>query len=298
VLVTTRFDSLRPGGEPFPGYRLRHVRGRGAFAEVWEASAPDGSLVALKFIRTSTSTAAREVRATQSVRQLSHPGLIRVDQTWCETGGLVVCMELADGSLYDLHEVWWAEYGTCLDPDIVCTYLRQAAECLDFLNARRHTVNGVRVGFQHCDIKPGNLLILGGSIKLADFGLATPTSGPLVPFRQAGTLEYCPPEVFQGNISDRSDQYALAVSWVYLRTGHVPFSDTPRRFEKTYVRPAPDLSRLTPAERPIVLRALSPAPQARWPTCSAFMDPLCRLFVGGSARNGRPAHPPGESAAV
>ena len=38
------------GSEPFPGYRLLRLRGRGGFATVWEASSPSGERVALKFM--------------------------------------------------------------------------------------------------------------------------------------------------------------------------------------------------------------------------------------------------------
>jgi len=41
---------LRKGDEPIPGYRLSHFMGRGAFGEVWRASAPGGTSAALKFI--------------------------------------------------------------------------------------------------------------------------------------------------------------------------------------------------------------------------------------------------------
>ena len=45
---------------------------------------------------------------------------------------------------------------------------------LDFLNARQHNLEGRRVGFQHSDVKPNNILIVGDVAKLTDHGLATP----------------------------------------------------------------------------------------------------------------------------
>src|SRR5439155_20575985 len=54
------------GAQPAPGYRLKQVRGRGGFAEVWEADSPTGP-VALKFmISANTTTTAREPRSLQS----------------------------------------------------------------------------------------------------------------------------------------------------------------------------------------------------------------------------------------
>jgi hypothetical protein len=83
--------------------------------------------------------------------------------------------------------------------------------------------------------------------------------------------------VFQGRVSDRTDQYALAVSYCLLRGGRLPFPDTPRDFAPGYVRPAPDLTMLTPAERPALARALSPVPQDRWPSCSGLLAELGRM---------------------
>jgi serine/threonine-protein kinase len=270
-----------PGHEPFPGYRLRQVRGRGAFAEVWEAQAPDGTLLALKFMTTASPTvAAREVRSIQAIKQLRHPGLIRIDQVWFQPGSIVVGMELADGSLLELLDAYQSEYGTNVPPAELCLFLRQAAHGIDFLNARQHAGEHGRVAFQHCDIKPSNILLFGDTAKLADFGLSTATKVFQGPFAQAGTLDFAAPEVFQGQISDRSDQYALAVSYCYLRGGRFPFPEVPDgRFSKTYVRPTPDLSMLSEAERPILLRALAPKPIDRWPNCLTFMDELASRIL-------------------
>src|SRR5581483_8440691 len=111
------------------------------------------------------------------------------------------------------------------------------------------------------------------------FGLASPTSSTLKFHRRAGTLEYTAPEVFQGRLSDWTDQYALAVSYCQLRGGRFPFADTPVAFKPTYVRPAPDLTMLPPAERPILARALSPTPQDRWPSCKDFISLLAKLVL-------------------
>jgi serine/threonine protein kinase len=122
-------------------------------------------------------------------------------------------------------------------------------------------------------------LLFGDTVKVADFGLASPTSAPLKFHRRAGTLEYTAPEVFQGRLSNWTDQYALGISYCLLRGGKLPFSNTPAKFDLTYVRPAPDLTMLPPRERPIVSRALSTTPQDRWPSCREFIAGLAKLIV-------------------
>jgi serine/threonine protein kinase, bacterial len=271
---------LYSGMEPYPGYRLRQVLGRGGFAEVWEAETPSGGTVALKFMPANDSlAAAKEIRSIQAIRNLEHTNLIRIEQVWCHLGYIIIAMELADGSLLDLLDAYLTEFRTPIIGEQVCMYLSQAAEGLDFLNSRQHMLDGRKVSFQHCDIKPSNLLLFGDTVKVADFGLAAPTASALKAHRRAGTLNFTAPEVFQSRLSDWTDQYSLAVSYCELRGGRLPFSDTPTTFVKGYTRPHPNLSMLPEIEWPIVLRALSPVPQDRWPNCREFIARLTKVVT-------------------
>jgi serine/threonine protein kinase len=260
-----------------PGYRLCRLRGRGGFGEVWEAESDHG-LVALKFLPCPRGQGApQELRSIQMVRDLPHPHLTRVEKVWCAPGFLVVAMDLADGSLADLLEVYQADLGGPLPPDHLCPLLVQAAQALDFLNTRQHFIQDQWLTIQHCDVTPANLLLFGQTVKVSDFGLTTALAFREKAHLRAGTPAYAAPEVFQGRVSDRTDQYALAVSYCQLRGGRLPFPDTPPGFVPGYVRPAPDLTMLTPAERPAVARALSPVPQDRWPSCGELLAELERV---------------------
>lgn len=270
--------SLAPGVEPFPGFRLRQLRGKGGFAEVWETQTSDGRLIALKFMACSdTTAAAKELRAIQSIQKLNHKNLIRTEKVWSLPGYVVIAMELADGSLLDLLDAFANEFGTPIDFQSLSGYMIQAAQVLDFLNARQHIQDGRRVGFQHCDIKPSNLLIVGETLKLADFGLATPTTATSNSYTRWGTLDFAAPEIYRGILTERSDQFSFGVTYHFLRTAHFPFPPPPPKFTKSYVRPAPNLSRLPAAERPIVAKALSPMPDQRWRSCLEFVTELLRV---------------------
>jgi serine/threonine protein kinase len=273
--TNTYLLALKAGAEPFPGYRLKRRRGKGGFGEVWEAETKAGKRVALKFMPTLNSAAAtRELRSIQAIRDIPHPHLIPVDQVWTQAGYLVISMELADGSLAELHEAYLTEVQDVMPASTICQYLTQAALALDHMNGRNHLVEGLKVGYQHCDIKPGNLLLVGETIKLADFGLATASIGASRNQVRAGTIDFAAPEIFQGSLSERSDQFSLAVTYYVLRTGALPFPPGPKTFNPKYVRPAPDLSRLLPMEQPVIRRALSTMPLSRFPTCTAMMSEL------------------------
>ena len=265
------------GAVPFPGYRLLALRGRGAFATVWEASTPSGQLVAMKFMSSSTvAQTAREIRSLQAIRELSHDNLLKIRQVWSLPGCIVIAMDLAEASLMDLLEVYLDELGHPIEVPKLAPYLVDVAAGLDFLNARKHRIDGRLVGLQHGDIKPNNILLRGDRAMLADYGLATPTSGAVTPCPRHGTAEYTAPEVFQGSLSERSDQFSLAVTYYVLTTGTFPYPEPPRDREKLrgYARPDPDLSRLGMAERLALVRALSPIPQDRYPNCAELVKAL------------------------
>ena len=249
--------ALEAGVEPFPGYHLRRCLGAGSFGEVWEAVGSHGDLRALKFLPCDgKNTVAREIRSVQAIGKLRHPHLIRTDRIWCFQRYLVIAMELADGTLADLLQSYIAEGHKAMLPEHVCLLLAEAAEGLDFLNARRHQINGRVVAIQHCDVKPSNLLLVEDTLKVADFSLSSSISSQVETRCRSGTLDYCAPEIFQGRLSSQTDQYALAVTYCLLRGGRLPFNDTPSTFRTDYTRPVPDLTMLSATERPLLARAL------------------------------------------
>jgi len=265
---------LEAGCEPIPGLKLVQLRGRGGFAVVWEAVDRKGVRSAVKFMASRNSASSvKEMRIIQAIQRLYHKNLLRVDNVWSIPDHIVVAMELADGSLLDLLDVWHEEYRAHLPPTLIVGYLRQVASALDFLNERTHTFDGRPAGFQHCDVKPSNLLLVGETIKLADFGLCTAMMGMQTSCGRAGTLDFAAPEMHRGDLADTSDQYSLAVTYFYLRTGMFPFPTPPAGFQReySYSRPAPDLARVNRAERFVLEKALEIEPTARWSSCTALM---------------------------
>jgi len=271
---------LAGGVEPYPGYRLTTFLGSGGVGEVWRATTLQGGATALKFLPSDCQIATtQEARALQAIRRLEHPHLLPIENIWSCPGYLVIVMELADGNLLDLLGVYGAELHTPLPPDHLCFFLKQAAAGIDFLNKRQHLVNGQRVALRHCDIKPSNLLVIGNKVKVSDFSLAVQTTSPMWHSRRAGTPAYAAPEIFQGQLSDRTDQYSLAATYYHLRTGELPFPQHVASFDPKTARPMPDLTPFTKPERNVLARAFAHVPQDRWPSCCEFMEQLTRCFV-------------------
>lgn len=266
--------SLWAGKPLSDGYTLVRLIGRGGFGEVWEAQAGDRR-AALKFLQCADAfSTPRELRSIVMLKELSHPNLVRISEVCSQPGYLAVSMELADRSLTDILESR-KNRGIMLTTQEACACLSQAAAALDFLNSHQHRVSGRLVGIQHGDIKPSNILLFGDVVKLCDFGLASTLSAPVaVQHVRSGSPAYAAPEIFAGRLSDRSDQYSLAVTYCELRMGHSPFPKSPSRFSARLVRAEPDFTGLSLAEARVLRRALSNEPSARWQTCGQLLSRL------------------------
>ena len=80
-----------------------------------------------------------------------------------------------------------------------------------------------RLRFVHCDIKPHNLLVSGGTVKLADFGVAKGTDTLSVAGTGTGSIGYMPPERIRGETySYNSDVYSMGMTLGYCALGCYP----------------------------------------------------------------------------
>ena len=115
-----------------------------------------------------------------------------------------------------------------------CEIVLQVAEALHYI----HKQNVV-----HCDIKTENILIGEEQleakrsrmvVKLLDFGLARPLTGPRASTSLSGTPHYVAPERIRGEpASPSSDVYGVGILLYELLTGQVPWdghvAEDPRR---------------------------------------------------------------------
>lgn len=247
--------ALVPVGE---GYRLIKQLGEGQYGEVWLGMAPGGIEVAIKKLLFPVGHKATqtELQALELMKRLRHSFLVQVQAFWVMEDQLMIVMELADGSLEERHADCLRETGQGIPRAELFGYMREAAEAIDFLH---------REQVLHRDIKPGNILLVKGHVKVADFGIAT--SGVLgsdqltTTSATLGTPLYMGPELWNKQAGPRSDQYSLAVTYVELRLNtELAFVEQNRL----------DLSMLPEEEQVVLGKALAPNPRDRYESCKQF----------------------------
>jgi serine/threonine protein kinase len=256
---------LRVGGG---GFKMIKRIGCGGFAEVWQAETPGGFPVAIKRILRPLdhAEAQLELRALGEIKRLSHPYLLQTRDYDLLDNRLYVVMDLADCTLADrLHQCKQAgEQGIPVEE--LLRYMHEAAEAIDYMHGEK---------VHHRDIKPKNILLHKGHAKVADFGLARMVASQRLTVTGSGTAPYMAPEVWKRQVSAHSDQYSLAVSYVELRLGRLPFSGNDMySLMMDHLEAKPNLDPLPDAEQKALRQGLSKNPADRFPNCLAFVQAL------------------------
>ncbi len=284
------------GDEPVPGFRLAQLLGWGRFGEVWRASGPGGITVAVKIIPLSTRHGLKEFRAIRLVKEIRHPNLVPIMAFWLKdrqgnfiddsladdaeslhalASELIIVMGLGEKSLHD-RLVECAQTGQCGIPlDELLSYMSDAARAVDYLNRRAHLTESGPAGIQHCDIKPHNILIVGGVAQICDLGVARVMEDTRAS-AATGSAAYIAPEFIRsGKPSSATDQYSLAVSYVELRTGLLPFqARSAAAAYLVHLNGELDFSGLSASERNVIEQATASEPSSRFPSCVAFAKAL------------------------
>ena len=269
------------GDEPLPGYRLIAPLGMGGFGEVWKCLAPGGLHKAIKFVHAESgespagerTSLQQEYEAFERIKSIRHPFLLTLERVELNDGELVMVMELADRSLGNRYDECRAAGEPGIPRSELLSYMVDAAEALDVLG-RQH-------GLQHLDVKPANLFLLGGHVKVGDYGLVArhkaSHDGDEPKLGRGLTPKYVAPEILFDRVDARSDQYPLALVYQELLTGVFPYSGrTARQLLLQHASAEPDVGPLPPNDRETVRRALAKDPSRRFPTCLSFVKALLR----------------------
>jgi len=271
--------------EVIPGYSITERIGTGGYGEVWRAEAPGGLAKAVKFVYgcLDDQRAKHELRALEHIKSVRHPFLLNLERIEVVDGQLVIITELADGSLKDRFDECRRRGLPGIPRDELLGYLHDAADALDYMSQE--------YSLQHLDVKPENLLTVGGRVKVADFGLVKDLHGRSISMLSGMTPVYAAPEVFDNRPSARSDQYSLAIVYQEMLTGALPFPGrTPAQLAAQHLGTKPQLTLLPAGDRPIVARALAKDPAQRWPSCRAMVDSLLDPARAGASVEPSPIH--------
>jgi tetratricopeptide (TPR) repeat protein len=195
---------------------------------------------------------------------------------------LIIAMGLGDKSLFDRLKECRAKGQAGIPCDELLGYMEDAAEAIDFLNKPIHDQGSGPAAIQHCDIKPHNLMIVGGAVQVCDFGLARMMGVDRVT-TGAASIAYAPPELLDSNsISPSTDQYSLAITYYELRTGKLPYhgeSITAVLDAKNH--DAYDFSACSSAEQDVLRRAAARDPGKRFPSAIGLVKALREAVAAG-----------------
>ncbi len=212
-------------------YRLIRLLGDGSFGSVYIAScdaASKPSFVAMKFIPKHLRESGDQEE--MFLTRLSHPYIVSIVDSFETQNHKCIVEELCDSDLFETIT-------NGIDIKTAIVLFTELCSAVDYCHS---------LSIFHRDLKPENVLIKNGTVKLADFGLASDMN--LSDEFNVGSARFMSPEVFVNDfdrelklpyLAASSDVWSLGVILINLLTGRNPwrapaFSD--RAFQFYFAR--------------------------------------------------------------
>lgn len=271
-------------------YELGEKLGSGGMSTVYEAR--DRILertVAVKVLAEHLSDddrfVARFRREALAVARLLHPNIVQVYDTGEDNGRYFIVMERVQGR--SGSQILRSE--GIIDPTETVEIGVQACAGLEYAH---------RNGVIHRDIKPGNLMVTGGSVdpgggelicKITDFGIARAVEQTRITQvgSVVGTAAYLAPEQVRGDeATPATDVYALGVVLYQFLTGRLPYEGSSlaelaiRQQNEKPLPPETYNSDVPATVSAAVMRALDADPAVRYVSAAEMSDGLERGLRG------------------
>jgi serine/threonine protein kinase len=216
-------------------------------------------------------------REALAVAKLIHPNIVQVYDTGIDDGRHYIVMEYVQGrsgaQILQRHGP--------LDAETTAEIGAQSCAGLDYAHRR---------GIIHRDVKPGNLMVVGGpvgggemTVKLTDFGIARAVEQTRITQvgSVVGTAAYLSPEQVRGEeATPATDVYALGVVLYQFLTGRLPYEGSTlaelavRQQNEKPLPPSTYNDDVPETLGAVVLRALEGDPSRRYASASELAGGL------------------------
>ncbi|TKB25104.1 serine/threonine protein kinase [Desulfopila sp. IMCC35006] len=204
LLIKARTDSISD-----KWLQVRKL-GSGGFGDAWLVQEIGTGRLAVAKTPHSAEMNIRVLRSAAILKRLvHHPNIVHLLEIVKDNGKFILIQEYVEGpTLQQLLQ-------QPIAPLDKAAWFLQLVSVISY--AHKHKI-------MHRDIKPENIIInKSGQVKLLDFGIARDLSWQPPDKSSAGTVNFMPPEQFEGRSCLASDVWALGVILYIFATNTVPY---------------------------------------------------------------------------